>query len=90
MWEFLNEHENIIRMETACELGRPAVEAVASRLINKFVNELKDNNHRIKQMIGHMVRQIMERQGFQLDSQNMKVRTGGLFSKGSRYIKRSE
>ena len=73
------------------EIGKQAVESIARILIIKFRDQVKNNeNHRIKKMIGHMVRKIMEREGFQLDVQNMKVRYCGLFSKGSRYIRYSD
>lgn len=87
LWEFLNEHDNLIRMDTACELGRPAVEALATRLVERFGDQVREN--RIKQMIGHMARQIMESRGFALYTQGVKVRTGDLFSTASRYQRRS-
>lgn len=83
LWNFLIKEENIIRMETAVELGKPAAEAVAKRLLEEFGDDVKVN--RVKQMIGHMIRQIMENMGYQLDSQNVKLGTQRLFSKASRF-----
>ncbi|MCK4295291.1 MAG: hypothetical protein KAX28_01375 [Candidatus Marinimicrobia bacterium] len=88
IWNFLNQKENIIRMETASELRHPALESVAGRLLKKFGEAIK--NDRIKQMTGHMVRQIMESKGFHLDAQNVKVRFGGLFTKASRYCRNAK
>ncbi len=85
IWDFLNKYPNIVRLETASKLSRPAVEGVADNLLDKFGEDVQDD--RTKQMIGHMVRQIMERLGYQLYTQNASVRFGGLFSKGSKYIK---
>lgn len=86
LWAFLNEHDNLIRMDTASELGRPAVEALATRLVERFGDQVREN--RIKQMVGHMARQIMEGRGFALYTQGVKVRTGDLFSTASRYHRR--
>ena len=83
IWNFLTREDNVIRLETASELERPAVEAIATRLVEEFGEEIRQ--HRIKQMIGHMTRQIMEAKGFMLSSQNCKVRTGDLFTRGSKY-----
>jgi hypothetical protein len=84
LWRFLTEPENIIRLETASELGRPAIEGVAVRLEEIFGNQIKED--RVRQMIGHMVRQIMEHGlGFVLSNQNVKVRVGVLFSRASKY-----
>jgi hypothetical protein len=83
IWEYLNESDNIIRLCTASELSRPALEAMASRILNKFGSFVKQN--RVKQVIGHMTRQIMENQGFTLDAPSIRVRIGGLFSYAARY-----
>jgi hypothetical protein len=45
-------------METATLLHRAAVESLASGLIAKFGDEVR--GERTNQMIGHVVRQIME------------------------------
>ncbi|MCF6273873.1 MAG: hypothetical protein L3J37_11930, partial [Rhodobacteraceae bacterium] len=43
---------------------------------------------RIKQMVGHMVRQVMEARGYQLQQGNMKItRISNIFSRGSRFVK---
>jgi len=36
-------------------------------------------------MIGHMTRQVMEARGFAIDAQGVRVRTGGLFVRATRY-----
>jgi len=83
IWDFLIDHDNLVRMDTASELRRPAVEALATRLVERFGDEIRQR--RIKQMIGHMARQIMEGRGFVLSAQGVKVRTGDLFTTASRY-----
>jgi len=83
LWSFLNEPDNVLRMETASELRCPAVEPLAERLVARFGEPVRA--HRVKQMIGHMARQVMRRRGFALDRQGVRVRTGDLFSRGSCY-----
>ena len=83
LWAFLNEHDNVVRMETASELGQPALAALATRLVAKFGDDVRQ--HRVKRMLGHMARQVMEHHGFVLDAQNVRVRVGDLFTRASRY-----
>jgi len=82
---FLTKNENIIRMETATELRRPAVEGLSRVLLENFEREIKKD--RLKQFIGYIVRQIMEDIGYRVDVQNVAIRTGNLFSKATRYVK---
>lgn len=82
LWEFLNEHDNIIRMETATELKKPAVKALTIHLLSRFDEQVREM--RVKQMIGHMVKQIMEIKGFEVDQRDVLV-NDGLFHKASRY-----
>ena len=92
LWDFLNQYDNLIRLETATILRRPGVEGVAKLLKNRFGKEFKELNRsefiRVKQMIGHMVKQIMEKQGYEVYRKNVKVITDELFSKATRYIKK--
>jgi hypothetical protein len=83
LWGILNEHENIVRMKTATALGRPAVEGLEEVLLDKFGTQVLED--RVKQMIGHMVRQIMESNGYVVDAQNVKITNGGPFSRATRY-----
>lgn len=85
LWKFLNEHDNVIRLETATELRSPAVEGVALGLVSRFGAQVRVP--RVKQMIGHMTRQVLEARGWRLEAQLVKVRTGNLFSTGSRYTR---
>lgn len=84
IWEFLIDSENIIRMETATYLSRPAIEPLSPFLLERF----GENAHqdRIKQMMGHMVRQIMESKGYALQQGNVKISSpSSIFSRASRY-----
>jgi len=89
LWKFLNERETFIRMETATRLKRPAVEGIAEELLIKFNKEIKNLNNsdylRIKQMIGHMVKQVMASHDYLVFMKNVRVISSKLFSKGTRY-----
>jgi hypothetical protein len=84
IWNFLVQPENIIRMETATYLSRPAIEPLSPLLRERF-GELSKKD-RIKQMMGHMVRQIMEHRGYALQQGNVKISSANsIFSRASRY-----
>jgi hypothetical protein len=85
LWAFMNEAENIIRMETATYLGRPAVEPLSPLLLARFGDQIRAD--RIKQMIGHMARQVMERLGHRLDRNGVRItRKGNMFTSATRYV----
>jgi hypothetical protein len=85
IWKFINHEHSIIRMVTATELRRPAAEGISSVLLKEFGDSVKED--RIKQCIGHMIRQIMEAHSYHLASSGVPIRTGGLFRSASRYQK---
>lgn len=71
IWAFLNSERTIGKMEAASFLTRPAVEPLASDLLEEFSSEiLQDPN---KQMIGHMVRQIMEAHGYIIVRRDVRI-----------------
>ena len=84
LWVFLNQADNVLRMITASELDRPAVEAVAPYLEEEF-GPAAISADRVKQTIGHMIRQVLEEHGLQVDAQGLRVRAGTVFSKATRY-----
>lgn len=83
LWALLNEAEARIRMRTASDLGRPAVEALEEQLLERFGDKVLED--RVKQMIGHMTRQVMAQEGYVVDAQNVKITGGAPFSRGTRY-----
>lgn len=86
LWAFMNERETVVRMEAATYLSRPALEVVQPYLIERFGNEVSnENNDRIKQMIGKMARQVMEHHGYQLDQMGVRLRRNELFLSAARY-----
>lgn len=84
LWKYLNEHDSVLMMTTATDLGKPALAPMGEKLLAEFGAEIKGD--RWKQMIGHMVRQIMERRGYRHSSVGTKVKSP-LFSRASRYKK---
>jgi hypothetical protein len=84
LWKFVNDHDNLIRMETATYLSRPAVEPLSPGLVARFGDEVRQD--RVKQMIGRMVRQVMERRDYKMDQQSVRIPAeANMFSSGTRY-----
>ena len=86
LWTFLNEPETRLRLCTASDLVRPALEAVEEPLLERFGADVLED--RVKQMIGHMTRQVMEQEGYVVDAQNVKMTGGAPFSRATRYRRR--
>jgi hypothetical protein len=84
LWDFLNENDNVIRMQTAAYLKRPSVEPLSPWLLQRFGDAVRQD--RIKQTIGRMVRQILEHHGYRIDQQNVKItQNKNMFTSGTRY-----
>lgn len=83
LWAFLRRDTSIACLETTTYLGRPALEGLQPALAREFGDRI--DSDRIKQMIGRMTRQIMERNGYALDRAGVKTRVGNLFTKAARY-----
>jgi hypothetical protein len=79
LWAFLMRPENIVRMETAASLERAAVEALSDPLIAEFGIEI--DQREVKQVIGHMVKQIMESLGYETE-RTLRITRPGLFTSG--------
>jgi len=82
LWSFLLRPETIARLETASELAKPAVEGIEEQLLEEFGEAILAD--RVKQMVGHMVRQVMEHRGWNLDQSDVKVQSVP-FIKAARY-----
>lgn len=82
IWTFLTRDDNVARLETASELGKPAVEGIEEQLLTDFREEVLVD--RVKQMVGHMVRQILEQRDWVLDQTDVKLQSVP-FSKAARY-----
>ncbi len=92
LWEWLWRSENLARMGAACDCNKPAVQALQHELQKDFglkLTSTKTNEfHRIKMMIGQMVKQILLHEGFDLIGTNYKVTTGNLFTRGAKYTRK--
>lgn len=85
-WAWLHQDHIILMMETACYLRRPAIEAISPTL--KVAFPQVRGSVKLRQMVGHMVRQILEERGYHLDRANVRIKHGGnLFNFGSAYKK---
>lgn len=82
IWTFLTRPETIARLETASELSKPAVQGIEEQLLGDFREEVLAD--RVKQMIGHMVRQILEQRDWVIDQGDVKVQSVP-FTKATRY-----
>ena len=82
---FLTKPATIARLETASELGKPAVKGIEEQLLEEFREDVLVD--RVKQMVGHMVRQILEQRDWVLDQSDVKVQSVP-FSKAARYRRR--
>ena len=85
LWSFLNEQQIVGQMENASDQGRPAVEAIARKLHRRFGEGVRKD--RVKQFIGFLVRQVMERRGYVHHSYGHQARENPVFSTGSRYVR---
>ncbi len=82
LWEFLTKATTVACLESASNVGKPAVEGISDALLNEFGEEVLAN--RVKQMIGHMVRQILEQNDWVFDQGDVKVQSVP-FIKAARY-----
>jgi hypothetical protein len=84
LWEILNRSDNIVRMETATMLECVAVEPLGPVLLRELGDDVRVD--RVKQTVGHMVRQVLERLGYRIDRNNVRIPRPGLFTSGTRYV----
>ncbi len=85
LWQFLNTEKAIIQMKTASDLNKPALLGIEKDLLRSGLMQTKEQIEslgidgkiydRTKQMLGAMVRQVMESEGYKLHSKNMRVVT---------------
>jgi hypothetical protein len=88
IWNFLNEERTIGKMEAASFYSRPSVEPFASDLLAlDFPGESSAEvlNDTCCRMIGHMVRQVMEAQGYTVVDEEVPMSGNALFLTGACY-----
>ena len=82
LWSVLNRADVVARMETASDLGRPALAAVEDILLEELRAVIL--GHRFKQMAGRMTKQILEGRGFEHEASGIRLNSVP-FYKASRY-----
>lgn len=87
LWAAVRAPEYVAALETATRLGHPAVKGVEDLLLRDFGDKVFD--HRVKQMIGHMVKQIMDAAGYEIDQQKVKMESIPFYA-GTRYKRRDD
>lgn len=87
LWHRLKSDGYIAAMETATLLHQPAVKGIEEMLLADFSDQVVED--RVKQMIGHMIRQILESRGYEIDQQKVKIDSIPFYS-GTRYRRRDE
>jgi hypothetical protein len=83
LWRFVLRPENVIRMEAVTAVERPAVEALSGPLVSEFGREIAQQS--IKQMVGHMVCQVMEALDYKVDRHHVRINRPGLFATGKTF-----
>lgn len=98
IWNFLNERETVVRMQAVSDIGKPALLAIEKNLIFDFgiiekenqkqiSSEEKSKNDNLKRMIGSMVRQVLEQNGY-VWVKSSKVTNSKLFSTAALYVEK--
>lgn len=88
IWDFMKDPENLIRMQTATFLERAAVEPLGPGLLLRYGPDIAQD--RLKQMIGHMARQIMLAMGYELDTKGLRITRPSVFTTATRYRLRDQ
>lgn len=84
LWAMLTRPDIVIRCETAAMLGRSPVEVLSPLLIWTYGADALDMQ--VKQMIGHMLRQIMDALGYAATATERRIPGAGVFATGARYV----
>jgi hypothetical protein len=87
LWKILTRPDVVARMETASDLGHPALAAVEDILLGELGEVILQD--RYKQMAGRMTKQILEAHGFVHVASDVRLNSVP-FYKASRYRRRDE
>ena len=82
IWDFMKGRDNLIRMQTATFLERAAVEPLGPGLLLRYGPDIAQD--RLKQMIGHMARQIMLAMGYETD-RKLRITRPSVFTAATCY-----
>jgi hypothetical protein len=97
LWTFVNEPECVFRMEALSDIGKPALRALEQPLMRTGLLATKaqvretdrSDWERDKQMLGRMVKAVMESRGYELQPASLKF-DGLIFSSGATYRRRPD
>ncbi|WP_347989898.1 hypothetical protein [Methylomonas sp. AM2-LC] len=83
LWEFMNQAETLVILQTTTANRRPAIEGIQEQLWKQFGKAIKADLW--LRMINRMLRQVMEQNGYKREPRPMKIIDGKLFTTGTRY-----
>ena len=86
LWSVLTRANVVARMETASDLGKPALAAVEEILLKEIGTVML--RKRFKQMAGRMVKQVLDRRGFERDAPPVRLNSVP-FNRASRFRRRN-
>lgn len=86
LWSFLNEEDNVTAMSRASHAGRPAAEAIAVELYQRFGEDVRQD--RVKQYTGLLIRAVMEANGYVHDRYHCTCKPNPVFKVASCYVRR--
>lgn len=90
-WDFLTRPEHVLLMEGATFLKQPAIAVLGPRLVQQFGPDLGapkagKTTDRIKQVLGHMVKDVLASLGYKIEQRSVPVdRFGTIFTTATRY-----
>ncbi len=90
-WNFLTQPEHVLLMEGATLLRQPAIVILSERLVQAFGPDLGaakagKSFDRIKQTLGHMVKEVLASHGYTIEQTGVPVgRLGTVFATATRY-----
>ena len=74
-WELITARENIIRMITVTDLNRTAAESLGPRFEEDYPLDQDKNSQARKQMVGYMIKVVMESFGYITSGSRMQIDT---------------
>jgi len=92
LWEMLNRPEVVGRLKEASYYQRAAVDAVTEEIEDSFGKRLEKTGKvkQYKRMIGAMIKNILQKEGFEHVRSDVRCVRGTLFNRGSAYREREE
>ncbi len=80
---FLCTPVSLALLDGSVDFRKPAAQTIARPLLETFGERARD--FRFRQLVGHMIRHLMEERGYVLDQMDVRIRDGVLFTRAARY-----